>query len=85
MDAEHSSAAAPRKLTARQAAGRQFLADYLAENDNLPTLSVIAEHFGWASSNAANTLIGELVRAQVLEPLRKQKGYRFTREGDAHG
>lgn len=67
------------KLTAKQAAVLAFMIEFQAENDNMPTMPVIARHFGYASPNAANEHIQALVRAGWLERLQGQVGYRFTR------
>lgn len=66
-------------LTTRQAAVLAFMVAFQAENDNMPTLPVIARHFGYASPNAANDHVQALVRAGKLERLQGQVGYRFTR------
>jgi len=67
------------KLTAKQGQILAFMVEYEAENDNMPTMPVIARHFGYASTNAANDHVQALVRAGCLERLEGQVGFRFTR------
>ncbi|MDP9991987.1 SOS-response transcriptional repressor LexA [Variovorax boronicumulans] len=71
------------KLTAKQTAVLNFMQQFEAENDNMPTMPVIARHFGYASTNAANDHVQALVRAGRLERLQGQVGFRFTREATA--
>lgn len=66
-------------LTTKQAAVLAFMREFEAANDNMPTVPVIAKHFGYASANAANEHIKALVRAGALERLEGQVGHRFTR------
>jgi len=67
-------------LTTKQAAVLAFMREFEAVNDNMPTVPVIAKHFGYASPNAASEHIKALVRAGALERLEGQVGHRFTRD-----
>lgn len=68
------------RLTAKQAAVLDFMREYEAANDNMPTIPVIAQRFGYASPNAANQHVQALVKHGHLERLAGQVGLRFVRE-----
>lgn len=68
------------RLTAKQAAVLDFMREYEAANDNMPTQKVIADHFGFASQNAVVEVVQTLVRKNYLERLAGQVGFRFVRE-----
>lgn len=65
-------------LTEKQAALVAFMRTFLAENDAMPTISTIAAHFGWASSNAAFECLAALKKKGVIER-NEQGGWRFVR------
>jgi repressor LexA len=66
-------------LTPKQAAVLAYMVEFEAANDNMPTMPMIARHFGYASANAANDHVQALVRAGKLERLHGQVGFRFKR------
>lgn len=51
---------------------------YHAANDQLPSARVIADHFGWSSTNAAFTHLRNLARDGFIEKNDAGK-YRFNR------
>lgn len=67
------------EITPKQSAVLAFMVEFEAQNDNMPTMPVIARHFGYASPNAANDHVQALIRAGKLERLDGQVGFRFTR------
>lgn len=68
------------RLTAKQSAVLDFMREYEAANDNMPTIPVIAQRFGYASPNAANDHVLALEKHGHLERLDGQVGFRFVRE-----
>lgn len=65
-------------LTTKQAELLAFLRTFEAENDSFPTDRVIAEHFGWASINAAFEHMRALAKKGEIER-NAQGGWRFAR------
>lgn len=64
------------KLTKNQASALQFCRDYFARNDQLPPAKRMAEHFSWASPNAAHDVFKALEKQGHIE--RNDNGkYRF--------
>lgn len=61
-------------LTQKQADALDFIATYIVERQRPPTRKSIAQHFGWASNNAAEDMLAALER----------KGY-IVRDGDGDG
>lgn len=55
-----------------------FMLGYHQKNDQLPPARVIAQHFGWASTNAAYTHLRTLAKAGFIEKNDAGK-YRFSR------
>jgi SOS-response transcriptional repressor LexA len=65
--------------TARNLDVLAYARDFFAENDQLPTIKCIREHFGWTSDNAADAHVQALIRHGKLE--RNVLGkLRFARE-----
>ena len=65
--------------TARQLEVLDFMRAFLAENDEMPPMWVIAKHFGFRSENAAQCHVDALMRKGFLE--RNSIGnLRFTRD-----
>lgn len=63
-------------LTKTQAAALQFCRDYFARNDQLPPAKRMADHFSWASPNAAHDVFKALEKQGHIE--RNENGkYRF--------
>jgi len=56
-----------------------YAREFFAENDQLPTIKCIRDHFGWTSDNAADAHVQALIRHGKLE--RNVLGkLRFARE-----
>lgn len=66
------------KLTLRQQQVMDYMRAFHAENDQLPPQAVIARHFGWKSSNAAQTFADILTAKGYIEKNAVGR-YRFTR------
>jgi SOS-response transcriptional repressor LexA len=54
-------------ITDRQRAVLAFCAEFFDSNDQLPGYRLIAEHFGWASHNAAVEMMFALRRKGYVE------------------
>lgn len=65
-------------LTEKQAAVLEYLREFQAANDNMPTDRTIAKRFGWASVNSAFEQLRALERKGCIER-NAQGGWRFTR------
>lgn len=60
-----------------------YMREYFAQQDQLPPISTIAKHFGWASANGAQFHVDALERHGLVE-LNACGRYRFSRkEGSA--
>lgn len=70
---------ASKTLTARQQQVLDYMREFFAENDQLPPVAVVSEHFGWKSPNSAQLHIEQLVRLRRLEANAVGK-LRFVRE-----
>lgn len=77
--AEVRRSLACRPLTGRQQQVLEFMREFFAENDQLPSTSVIAQHFGWKSRTSAQSDIEQLVRLRRLE-CNAVGNLRFVRE-----
>ncbi|WP_440111732.1 hypothetical protein [Acidovorax sp. BL-A-41-H1] len=44
-----------------------YMREFFAENDQLPPIATISQHFGWASTQAAQAHADALVRHGLLE------------------
>lgn len=44
-----------------------YAREFFAENDQLPTIKCIRDHFGWTSDNAADAHVQALIRHGKLE------------------
>jgi SOS-response transcriptional repressor LexA len=67
-----------RPLTIRQAESLDFIRAFYDRNDQLPPVDTIAEHFGFASRNAAHEMLLALERKGHIE--RNEVGkWRFKR------
>ena len=77
--AEVRRSLACRPLTGRQQQVLEFMREFFAENDQLPPVKVISDHFGWKSANAAQQHIERLVSLRRLEANAVGK-LRFVRE-----
>lgn len=44
-----------------------YAREFFAENDQLPTIKCIREHFGWTSDNAADAHVKALIQHGLLE------------------
>lgn len=64
-------------ISQRQADVLNFCQEFFLQNDTLPTRAVVAEHFGWASANAAQCHMEILERCGFLEKNALGK-YKFT-------
>lgn len=53
-------------LTTRQSEVLEYIKRHLCEYQRMPTCEMIADHFGWASWNAAQTHINALRRKGYL-------------------
>lgn len=67
-----------KPLTTMQANLLAFLRRFFNENDQLPPISAICKHFGWASANAAMAGLYQLQVRSLIEKNAVGK-YRFTR------
>ena len=67
-----------REPTKKQWEVYEYLYDYYAENDQLPPMSKIADHFGFSSPNAAHTHMKHLEAKGFIEPNENGK-WRFKR------
>jgi repressor LexA len=67
-----------RELTEKQKAILAFMRQYFEQNDQLPPVDKLREHFNWKSSNAAAEHLQTLARKGVIEHNANGK-YRFTR------
>jgi SOS-response transcriptional repressor LexA len=56
-----------RPLTIRQAEALDFIRAFYDRNDQLPPVDTIAEHFGFASRNAAHEMLLALERKGHIE------------------
>lgn len=65
--------------TARQREVLHFMRCFLLENDQLPPMHAIAEHFGFRSTNAANDYLAALERKGFIERNAVGK-FRFVRD-----
>ena len=54
-------------LTDRQTEVLAFMFQFFDENDQLPTMAMIAGYFGWGSANNAQEICSVLHRKQMLE------------------
>ena len=63
-----------KQLTERQQEVFQYLLDYYNTNGYPPTQTVMAEHFGWASQNAAGDHLRAIAKKGWLIN-RGQRGY----------
>lgn len=73
-------ALASKPLTARQQQVLAYCREFFAENDQLPPIHRINDHFGWKSLNAAQNHMDSLVRHRLLERNAVGK-LRFARGG----
>lgn len=58
-----------------------YMREFFEEQDQLPPVSWVAQHFGWASANGAQFHIDVLVEHRLLE-LNACGRYRFARPAD---
>lgn len=65
-------------LTKKQEEVYDFMFHFFEENDQIPPMAEIADHFGWASPNAANEHVLRIRDAGWIEHNAVGK-YRFTR------
>jgi len=56
----------------------EYMREFLSENDRLPNRREFAEHYGWASNNAADLTMKKFVQLGVIEPSGSYY-YRFVR------
>jgi SOS-response transcriptional repressor LexA len=56
-----------RPITPGQRRVLDFLRSFYEDNDQLPPIPAIAQHFGWASWNAAQTHLVALAKRGYLE------------------
>jgi repressor LexA len=69
----------PQSLTVRERRVLDFIREALAGKGYPPTLREICAHFGWSSTNAAATHLGELQRKGYIEIERhKSRGLRLV-------
>lgn len=54
--------------SAKNLAVLSFMRVFFAQNDQLPPLLCIAQHFGWASPSAASEHVAALTRHGLIEP-----------------
>ena len=66
------------KSTERNLDVLNFMREFFAENDQLPPMEHIADHFGWSSPMAAQSHINALVKHGLIERNACGK-YRFSR------
>ena len=66
-------------LTTRQREVLAYMRSFWAENDQLPPMHAIAEHFGFRSGNAAHDYLNALERKGFIERNAVGK-YRFVRD-----
>lgn len=75
--------APPTPLTSKQTRVLQFLRDFHAEEDRLPSSREVSAHFGWASNTAALGHLRALARKGVIEyredQVNRRAWWRFTR------
>lgn len=64
-------------LKKRDIAVEEFMREYLADNDNMPTVRVIAEHFGFRSWRTAHMTVRRLDKKGIIEFISGGR-YRFT-------
>jgi SOS-response transcriptional repressor LexA len=69
-----------RPLTNKQRCLLLYCDTFLTQNDQLPTLQAITDHFGWASTNAAFEAMAALERKGLVERNTLGK-MRFTEAG----
>ena len=67
-----------KEMTKLQARVLEFMQAFFTDNDQLPPGGVIADHFGWASNNAAVVVCAALHRAGKLSRNAVGK-YKFAR------
>lgn len=73
-----------RTITAMQRTVLQFLYDFQQRRGSMPTRKEIADHFGWASPNAAWEHVRALVRQGLLvNQSGTARGTTFTAAGRA--
>ena len=66
-------------LTEKQQYVFNFMKAFFIQNDQLPPMSVIRDHFGWASENAAQEMVRCIERAGLIERNAVNK-WRFVRD-----
>jgi SOS-response transcriptional repressor LexA len=67
-----------RPSTGRSLQVLGFMVEFHKKNDQLPSARAIANHFGWASTNAAYSHMERLAKAGHIEKNDAGK-YRFSR------
>jgi DNA-binding IclR family transcriptional regulator len=67
-----------QKLTAHQLNVAVFIHAYQANNDNMPTITEVAQAFG-IQKNAAHECVQRLKKYGVFEPTENFSKYRFAR------
>lgn len=65
------------KPTVQQRAVLGFLFAFHADEDRLPTRAEISSHFGWSSTNAADTHVRALIESGLIE--KRGPNLRFAR------
>lgn len=66
-------------LTEKQQYVYNFMKSFFLQNDQLPPMATIADHFGWASDNAAQEMIRCIEKAGWIERNAVNK-WRFVRD-----